>query len=473
MKNILVVDDSALTRRALCDIINSDERFHVQDKAADGIEALELLSVNKYDAVVLDINMPRMGGLELLRELQELKIPAQVLIISSCTARDAQITIDALDLGALEFVQKPGSVLDCRMDDFRVSLLDSLAVVADSKSPIAERTKPKFVEKTQAKAAEKPQNTSGTAEKLKKASETAEKLKKESEASIKTQDTPETVEKPQTVSRARLLEKLQKNHRQRSETEHLGISLDIPKALRHKTEKKTAEPLKSDEAVKTSESKQSGQNGKPQEALQPKALKQDKYPCIGGNKVVAIASSTGGPKALQAVIPKLPANLNAPVVLVQHMPEGFTHSLAERLDYLSEISVKEAEEGDVLKPGVVYLARGGKHLNVVSKAGRAVIHYTDEPNREGVKPCANYMYESLTDSEYEQVVCVVMTGMGADGTKGIIHLKEKKELYVIAQEASTCAVYGMPRSIVTSGLADKVIPLEQIAQEIIMNVGVK
>lgn len=127
----------------------------------------------------------------------------------------------------------------------------------------------------------------------------------------------------------------------------------------------------------------------------------------------------------------------------------------------------------MLESGIVYIARGGKHLNIMSKSGKAVIHYTDQPNREGVKPCANYMYESLIDSVYDRIVCVVMTGMGADGTKGILNLIKKKKLYVIAQESSTCAVYGMPRSIVEAGVADKTVPLGQIAQEIIMNVGVK
>ncbi len=372
MKNILIVDDSALMRKVLCDIINSDERFQVQDRAFNGLEALELLCKNKYDAVVLDLNMPRMGGLELLKELQARKISARILVVSSDAARGAQITLDALELGALEFVQKPGSVSlnGSRAGDFKTILLEALSGVVESRLTLSERPQPKAVDKPQ--------------------------------------ETPP------------------------------------PKAA-----------------------------DKPQEAPQPTIRKPDRPTNIRGNKVVAIASSTGGPKALQSVIPKLPASLNAPVVIVQHMPEGFTASLAERLNYLSEISVKEAAEGDVLQSGVVYLARGGKHLNVVTKSGKAVIHYTDEPYREGVKPCANYMYESLTDSGYDQIVCVVMTGMGADGTKGIKYLKEKKELYVIAQEASTCAVYGMPRSIVESKLADKVAPLGQLAQEITMNVGVK
>ena len=192
-----------------------------------------------------------------------------------------------------------------------------------------------------------------------------------------------------------------------------------------------------------------------------------------GKKIVAIASSTGGPKALQVLIPLLPQNLAAPVLIVQHMPAGFTEALAGRLNNLSPLSVKEAAEGDILMPGCAYLARGGRHMLVSRTGTKHVIRYSDEPSREGVKPCANYMYESLINSKFDEIICVVMTGMGADGTKGIINLKEKKKVHVIAQEQSTCAVYGMPRSVVNAGLADQIVPLEQIAQEIILNAGVK
>lgn len=189
-------------------------------------------------------------------------------------------------------------------------------------------------------------------------------------------------------------------------------------------------------------------------------------------KIVAIATSTGGPKALQTLVPLLPANLNAPVLIVQHMPEGFTKALADRLDTLSQISVKEAEEGDVLENGHAFLARGGRHMHAIKIGKRHLIHYTDEPPREGVRPCANYMYESLADSGYDEVVCAVLTGMGADGTAGILNLARKKKITVMAQNEETCVVYGMPRSIVLAGLTRKVMTLEQIAQEITVNVGV-
>ncbi len=192
----------------------------------------------------------------------------------------------------------------------------------------------------------------------------------------------------------------------------------------------------------------------------------------GVKKIVAVATSTGGPKALQALIPLLPSNLNAPVLIVQHMPAGFTEALAGRLDTLSQLSVKEAAEGDELQNGHAFLARGGRHMHAVKSGTRHLIHYTDDPPREGVRPCANYMYESLADCGYDEVVCAVLTGMGADGTAGIKNLKTKKKVIVFAQNEESCAVYGMPKCIVTAGLAEKGMPLEQIAQEIIKNVGV-
>lgn len=190
-------------------------------------------------------------------------------------------------------------------------------------------------------------------------------------------------------------------------------------------------------------------------------------------KVVAIACSTGGPKALQELIPLLPAGLNAPVLIVQHMPAGFTQALAERLNTLSPMSVKEAAEGDILLPGRALMAKGGKHMKVVKEGPQHRISLSEESTREGVRPCANYMYESLADCGYDEVICAVLTGMGADGTVGIKNLKEKKKVVVFAQAEETCAVYGMPRSIVLSGLTGKGLTLKEIAKEITKNVGVK
>lgn len=195
---------------------------------------------------------------------------------------------------------------------------------------------------------------------------------------------------------------------------------------------------------------------------------------VRGKKLVALACSTGGPKALQSVIPMLPANLDAPVVLVQHMPVGFTKSMADRLNELSKVSVKEAEEGDILQNGWVYVAPGGKHLEVAKMPdGRHKIVFNDMPAIGGLKPCANVMYDSLRQSGYEQIVCVVLTGMGADGTNGILSLEKKKPVYVIAQDAQSCVVYGMPKAIYEAGAVDEVVTLTEIASTITKRVGVQ
>jgi two-component system chemotaxis response regulator CheB len=355
MKKILIIDDSALMRTVLSDIINADSRFQVVDKAKDGIEGLDLLKKKSYDAVVLDINMPRMDGITLLKELQKNKIRAKIMMASTDTKEGAKVTLDALDLGALDFVHKPDRASECRGEEFTKHFINTLAAVAESKAPAPAKS----------------------------------------------------------------------------------FSFEEAKESR-----------KVIQLVTKSASK------------------------ITGNKIVAIASSTGGPRALQSVIPKLPKNLKTPVVLVQHMPEGFTASLAERLDSLSEVKVKEAAEGDVLQPGCVYISRGGKHMHIIKQGGKSVIHYMDGPTREGVRPCANFMYESLMDSDYDEICCVVLTGMGADGTEGIKNLKGKKKVYVIGQEESTCTVYGMPKAVATAGLVDQVVKLDNVAQEIILHVGV-
>jgi two-component system chemotaxis response regulator CheB len=190
------------------------------------------------------------------------------------------------------------------------------------------------------------------------------------------------------------------------------------------------------------------------------------------NKLVALACSTGGPKALQEVIPSLPKNLDAPVVIVQHMPVGFTRPMSERLNDISKVKVSEAVSGEKLEKGHVYIAPGGQHLEVRRNPdGSHRIVLNDMPAIGGLKPCANIMYDSLTNSGYDEIICVVLTGMGADGTNGILTLCQHRPVYVIAQNSETCVVYGMPRMIVETGIVDEIVPLSEVARTIIRNVG--
>ena len=192
----------------------------------------------------------------------------------------------------------------------------------------------------------------------------------------------------------------------------------------------------------------------------------------GKNKAVAIASSTGGPSALQEVIGHLPKDLGTPVFVVQHMPDGFTQTLAERLNELSHLKVKEAEDGETVQNGCVYIAKAGMHMEVWKYGATHRIRLHNKPHREGVRPCANYMYESLAECGYDEVVCVVLTGMGADGTDGILHLQKKKQIKVIIENEESCVVYGMPGSIEKNNIEHKAVSLENIAKEIKENVGV-
>ena len=161
------------------------------------------------------------------------------------------------------------------------------------------------------------------------------------------------------------------------------------------------------------------------------------------------------------------------MVLVQHMPKGFTNSLAVRLNEMSQVQVKEAADGDILRNGWVYIAPGGKQMRIEKAGTNYKIVTTDEPERDGLRPCANIMYESLVGSAFDEITCVVLTGMGADGTKGIKSLAKSKPVYVISQNAETCVVYGMPKSIAETGLVNEVVPLTQVAQTITKNVGVQ
>ncbi len=190
-------------------------------------------------------------------------------------------------------------------------------------------------------------------------------------------------------------------------------------------------------------------------------------------KLVAVCASTGGPKALARILPDLPANLNAPILMVQHMPIGYTASLAQHLNEKTEMTVKEAADGERLEKGVFYLAQGGKHLNVLKRRSGHYISINDEPARGGLKPCADIMYESLEFSDFDEIICVVLTGIGSDGTRGIGYLSEKKNVYVIAQDEETSTVYGMPYSVHYAGITDKVLPLEWIADAIVKAVGVR
>ena len=364
MKKILIIDDSALMRRVLSDIINSDSEMCVTDTAENGIEATKLFAQGKlYDLILLDINMPGMDGIGFLDFMKKNRLRIPILIISSIASKNAEETIRALELGAYDFIKKPENGIHFNMADFQHQ------VIAKAKCAFIIRKRPSRVLPAEQKTGE-------------------------------------------------------------------------AKSVRQ-------------EEIKPERKKKARQSEKKARQSEKKAFNCD---------FAVIASSTGGPKALQSVVSKLPSKFACPIVIVQHMPAGFTASLTKRLDEMAVCPVIEAEDGMRVEPGKVYVAKGGFHIRIAEDDNGPFFTETKDALRNGLRPCADVFLESLQEVRYEKILCVVMTGMGNDATAGLKKLKEKKNVYAIGQSEQTCVVYGMPCSLVKAGLNDEVADLECIAQ---------
>lgn len=190
--------------------------------------------------------------------------------------------------------------------------------------------------------------------------------------------------------------------------------------------------------------------------------------------IVAIGTSTGGPKALQSVIPFLPGDIPAAVLVVQHMPAGFTKTLAERLDSKSNLTVKEAEHKEKVSAGCVYIAPGDSHMKIQrNEKGDLIISLDKSPPVGGHRPSVDVMMSSLSETGLKNIMGVIMTGMGSDGSSGVKKLKQDNGSYIIAQDEETSVVYGMPKMAVQTGAVDKVVSLDKISEEIIQFLGVR
>ncbi|MET1123831.1 MAG: chemotaxis response regulator protein-glutamate methylesterase [Archaeoglobaceae archaeon] len=334
---VLVVDDSAFVRMALSDIL-SRAGFEVLT-AKNGAEAVEKVLREKPDVVTLDVSMPVMDGLTALKLIME-KRPTPVVMISSLTHEGARETIEALKLGAVDFVPKPSGTIP----DFR------------------------------------------------------------------------SVEE-EIVSKVRI-----------AATSNLN-------ALRLQNLRK----LKL-------------------------GVVRGRWGSRGGFCVL-IGSSTGGPSALEMIIPRLPADIPAPVFVVQHMPPGFTKQLAERLDSISEVRVKEAENNERVREGIVYVAPGGYHMKLRA-AGVVRIKIVDGKPVNAVKPSVDVTAESVVEVYGENCVGVILTGMGSDGAYGMKRIRDAGG-YTVASSEDTCVVFGMPKAAIELGAVVSVKPVFEIAEEIV------
>jgi two-component system chemotaxis response regulator CheB len=352
----LIVDDTVMYRKVLADAAKRFSQLEVLGTAPSGTLALKKLEQNGADLVLLDVHMPDMDGVETLQQIRSRFPKTLVVMVSGVSSRSTAITVKALELGAIDFVQKPeGSDFAAAMDMLYTSL----------------------------------------------------------------QPVVRTVE--------------------------MRLALATPRTIPLPAREPSAPPLLP--------------AGRP--SVVPRSF-----------GVVTIGVSTGGPEALGVLIPRLPASLPVPVVLVQHMPPLFTRSLAESLDRKSPLTVKEAEEGEVLRVGTVYIAPGGHHTMVRRTDGGVVIKLSDSPPENSCRPAVDVLFRSVADSYGDTgVLAVVLTGMGSDGASGVRALK-RQGCYCITQSSSSCVVYGMPRAVDEAGLSDKSLPIEQIGGEIAARFGI-
>ncbi len=347
---VLIVDDSALIRRIIQNVLAEDPEIEIVGTAKDGIDALKKATELNPDIITLDVEMPLMDGLSCLENL--LKQGTYGIIMVSSFAKDrTTATIRALELGAFDFITKSGNIFDMSSQNKQNEIID--------KVKLAYRT-------------------------LKRNQLFYNVRKKE------TQENLESIKKPNKME-----------------------------------------------------------------------------------YVIALGISTGGPRALSEILPEFPGDIPAAIVVVQHMPPGFTASLAARLNETCRLSVKEAEDNDELKAGHVYIAPGDNHLIFNSEGGKLIIRLIKTPPVGGLRPNVDVMMTSLAETDFKPIIGVIMTGMGNDGSKGLKKLKENKDAFVIAQDESTSVVFGMPRSAIDSGVVDKTVPLQEIPTCIMNYMGVR
>ncbi len=354
---VLLVDDSAVIRKVLGDLISSDPELEVVGTAANGKIALQQLEVLNPDIITLDIEMPEMDGLQTVQEIRKTGSTVPIIMCSSLTATGATHTLDALAFGASDYVTKPSSHGANTRDVVGDELLRKIKGLAGPNARVARHTPPSV----------------GSSH------EVATKLNQVT-----------------TI-----------------------IEVSTPPTFAHPS--------------------------------QPVA--------------VAIGVSTGGPNALQEVLPLLPANLPVPVFIVQHMPPLFTKLLAERLAANSKLPVIEASDRLEVKPGHVYLAPGGLHMEVKRLLGRTLIQLHEGPLENSCRPAVDVLFRSVASVYGPSALAVMLTGMGQDGLNGCRIIKEKGGT-IIAQDRQTSAVWGMPGAVVEAGLADSVLPLRSIASSI-------
>jgi two-component system, chemotaxis family, protein-glutamate methylesterase/glutaminase len=372
---VLIVDDSAFMRHALGRLLAEQAGIEVVGSASNGQEGLRLAAELRPDVITLDVEMPVLDGLGMLKRLM-LETPTRVVMLSSRTTENAQITLDSLEYGAIDFVPKPSGSLSIdigRVGDDLVSKITAAAGMPEAA----------FLRHRQVAA-----------------------------------------------MNLTLL-----NNQARLDTAARSAA-------------NVVQPV-------------AGARPRSLPAAVP-AVPRKERPRVAARRLVVVASSTGGPSALHAVVRGLPSELGAAVAIVQHMPPGFTSSLAARLDAAGNLACKEAAKDDILVEDEILVAPGDYHM-ICSTSGH--IQLVKLPPVNGVRPAADVTLQAMAPIWRERLLCVVLTGMGCDARDGARAVKNHGGT-VYSQDAATATIYGMPAAVAEAGLSDQVLPLHQMAEAI-------
>jgi two-component system, chemotaxis family, protein-glutamate methylesterase/glutaminase len=411
---VLVVDDTVTFRHIISRALEGIAGVEVVGTAADGKIALQKVELLRPDLLTLDVEMPGMGGLEVLRRLRESGTDVGVIMLSAFTTEGAKVTLEALQMGAFDFVVKPsGESSQINAEKLRRNL--ALRIEAFCRA----REIRKILYTRAPDAGPSPPATDRSPS-LRGCSRTASEFVGQPPPAVLGFSSQPRAAVPQVV---------------------LGHPLSAGNKADRAAERPPASPIAPAET----------------------------RPWVGRYEVAAVGISTGGPQALMQMLPQLPANLAVPVLIVQHMPPMFTRSLAEDLNNRCPLQVCEAISGQPVLPGWVLIAPGGKQMKVDRFDGQPVIRVTDDPPVNSCQPSVDYLFRSVAKVYGRTAIGVLMTGMGNDGAAGC-RLLHKLGAPILAQNEASCVVFGMPREPIAEGIA-KAVPLDHMAHEIVRIAG--
>ncbi|RRJ65375.1 chemotaxis response regulator protein-glutamate methylesterase [Paenibacillus oralis] len=484
---VLVVDDSAFMRKIVSDLIEQDPDFKVEATAKNGREAIEQIAGLKPDLVTMDVEMPEMNGLDALKVIMK-EHPLPVIMLSGINEQGMRETIMALELGAFDFIRKPsastsshdiaqvgrelreqirGAMLAAERKAAREAALRSaMAPPADGSAGAGGKAAAPSRKKLARPAA--PPSASGAASPPAPGAVGSGG----EDARLPRQQPGQAAAQPPAAPAAGRGEADRRPPQAQGSARPAGgpprrEPLAPPAAAARAasarqgapaaTPKPPLEPAQAEAAAAREAAGGAAARSRPRSAA-PR----------GFTDLVAIGTSTGGPKALKAVLEKIPADFPAPIVIVQHMPPNFTKSLAQRLNSLSGLNVVEAEEGMELLSGTAYIAPGGFHLNVVPGPAEGYrLHLSQEEPCNGHRPSVDVLYKSLLPLESLKRHIVLLTGMGSDGAKAMKRLYDAGVTSTIAESEETCVVFGMPRSAIELKCVSHVLPLQEIGPKLV------